>query len=345
VTKGLVLDLAADVGSKRALELERKALESNNEELRQKAIRALADWSNASASGDLLKLAKGAKANRDRLLALRGYIRIAGMDGAGISSAERTAVFRQADSLATRPEEKRLIAGNLRNAGTPEALKMLIGYMKDKSLKQEAELSAADLIWNLRLLRSEEVMKLAEELTGSSNKAVAQKARASLADMNKANAYLRNWSYAGPFQEKNKDGRAIFKTVFPPEKPGLAGVPWSPLQKGISNEFIDLLQAIRNMNNCCVYVQTRIVSDKDHQVRLEMGSDDGIRAWVNGTLVHSNYQERACTPGQDIARINLKKGENIILLKIVQQSGGWAFSCRLMNNNGTAVKGLKVLAN
>ncbi|MBT5690627.1 MAG: HEAT repeat domain-containing protein [Opitutae bacterium] len=185
LTKLFVLDLATGVGSRRALDMERAALTSGNEELRQKAIRALANWSNASAAGDLLKLAKDAASDRDRLLALRGYIRLAGTAGGIKSGQERTAMLKQADALAKRTDEKRMIVGNLRSGGTPEALKMLFVYIKDESLRREAELSAAELAWNLRRTKSEEVRKLTKELTGSSNKGVANKARSALAEMNK----------------------------------------------------------------------------------------------------------------------------------------------------------------
>ena len=41
-------------------------------------------------------------------------------------------------------------------------------------------------------------------------------------------------------------------------------------------------------------------------------------------------------------KVTLAKGVNRLMLKIVNESGHWAFSCRIRQENGMPVEGLQV---
>jgi len=55
-----------------------------------------------------------------------------------------------------------------------------------------------------------------------------------------------------------------------------------------------------------------------------LGSDDAVKVWLNGRLVHRNWTERAVRLDDDILRLHLNKGTNRVLLKIQNRGGGWA---------------------
>ena len=88
-------------------------------------------------------------------------------------------------------------------------------------------------------------------------------------------------------------------------------------------------------------MRTRVRSPKGADAWLELGSDDAIRAWLGGKLVHSNYTQRGMTPRQDIAKIGLKEGWNELMLKVVDHEGGWSFCCRVRAADGSALEGLR----
>jgi len=340
-TKGVILTLAAVSGDPDALAMERKALASGNKALYGQALRALAAWPNASASADLLKLAKGSSPKVDRLVALRGYIRIAGLETARLTGAQQTQMLKTAMGLADRTDEKKQVVSGLQNAPTLEALNMLKQYMDDPALRAEAEMAAATLIWNLRTSHPAEAIAAAQELLKSRNKTVANKASKTIADLTKAQAYVRAWLVSDVYRVKGKDGQAVHKTAFPPEE-GDKDVTWKRLVKGIGKETLNLETAIGPMERSCVYVKTTLESPSEQTVRLELGSDDGIKAWLNGKLVHDHWVTRGCTPGQDVAKVKLNKGRNVLLLKIANEGTHWAFSCRLRQQNGMPVEGLRV---
>ena len=75
-----------------------------------------------------------------------------------------------------------------------------------------------------------------------------------------------------------------------------------------------------------------------------MGSDDGVKAWLNGQVVHSNNIDRGDVADQDTAPITLKKGVNQLMLKISQGGGGWSACARIVGSDGKPIPGLKIEA-
>ena len=62
---------------------------------------------------------------------------------------------------------------------------MLKRYMADPALRAEAEMAAANILWDLRKKNPAEVKAMAEELRKSKNKTVAGKAAKALGDLKK----------------------------------------------------------------------------------------------------------------------------------------------------------------
>lgn len=183
--KASILDLSAAIGNSDALKLQRSALKSGNKKLATAALRSLAKWPNETAAADLLALAQNASEAVDRIVALRGYIRIAGLNTAKLSNADRVKMLQIAMKTATRPEEKKQVIGMLQNVKSPQSLKMLEEYFDDATLSTEAQMSAANMLWDMRKKPSPQVKAIAEKLAGSKNKTVADKARRVLKELNK----------------------------------------------------------------------------------------------------------------------------------------------------------------
>ncbi len=55
------------------------------------------------------------------------------------------------------------------------------------------------------------------------------------------------------------------------------------------------------------------------------GSDDGLEVWLNGEKIISNDVPRVAAPDQDKAALALNAGDNQLLMKIYNRSGGHAF--------------------
>lgn len=71
-------------------------------------------------------------------------------------------------------------------------------------------------------------------------------------------------------------------------------------------------------------------------LRMFLGSDDYIRVWINGEEVHS-YNERTRNATQDddeVDGVSLRKGWNLVAVKLVNIKGGWEFFLRFADKDG-----------
>ncbi len=83
-----------------------------------------------------------------------------------------------------------------------------------------------------------------------------------------------------------------------------------------------------------MYAHTYVYSPEPQSPYLSMGSDDGIRAWVNGELVWSNDVVRTCTNDQDKVQVLLNPGWNKLLIKVKNMTSSYGFSVRFTDAEG-----------
>ena len=95
-------------------------------------------------------------------------------------------------------------------------------------------------------------------------------------------------------------------------------------------------------DNRAAYLRNRVWAPVAQDVRLELGSDDGVKVWLNQSVVHANNRPRACRVGEDKVNITLNEGWNELLVKVVQGGGGWAFCGRLVQPDGALTTGLRM---
>jgi CubicO group peptidase (beta-lactamase class C family) len=69
---------------------------------------------------------------------------------------------------------------------------------------------------------------------------------------------------------------------------------------------------------------------------LGIGSDDGVKVWLNGKLVHEKWAIRPVHPDEDIVPVQFVAGRNRLLLKVQNASDGWGFTCRVMGEKAQA---------
>jgi len=159
---------------------------------------------------------------------------------------------------------------------------------------------------------------------------------------------LGTWYMIGPFYPPNK--QKDFTLAFPPEKEaalnkyddlsaalegGEGGRPaWQDaLAKSYGNlrwkacpQFDDGVPHDLSAGAYgSTYLYRTIKAPRDMTLTAYFGSDDGLRAWLNGKLLISNDVPRVAAPNQDTAKLELKKGDNHLLLKIHNNSGGHGF--------------------
>ncbi len=90
-------------------------------------------------------------------------------------------------------------------------------------------------------------------------------------------------------------------------------------------DYLDLTELYGRPSDVFVYMYAEVESDYAGEAYLHSGSNDGAKIWFNGIKVidHVTKNGRGAEKSQDIAKIELKKGKNTILLKVDQLGGGW----------------------
>jgi len=133
-----LLSVLGKIGDSSALFRLRKALNSDNIESRGAAIRALAEWPTSEPAVEMLKAAENSENKVHRILALRGSVRLLGLDSKR-APEETIEMYKKAMSLAPDAVEKKRVLSGLAKTKSLDALQMAAGYLQDETLFREAE--------------------------------------------------------------------------------------------------------------------------------------------------------------------------------------------------------------
>jgi hypothetical protein len=248
--------------------------------------------------------------------------------------------------VADKPEDKKRILAGLGEARAVEALALVEAGLKDPALQPEAALAAAQLADKVRETDATKAKALVQAALAASKDGNVKKAAQGVLDvMDMYEGFIRTWLGSGPYKTEGKDGSAIFDVAYPPEQGDGKAAKWAPPPANSVGPWqITLDAALGGGDNIAGYMKTRVFAPAEMDAQLEIGSDDAVKAWLNGKPVHANNCDRGCSPKQDVVKVRLQNGWNDLMLKIVNKSGGWAFCCRVRKTDGSAVDGLKVEA-
>jgi hypothetical protein len=95
------------------------------------------------------------------------------------------------------------------------------------------------------------------------------------------------------------------------------------------NGLVDLARDAGKVDYSIGYAWTEFEAPEDMQAWLGLGSDDGVRVWLNGEVVDDKWIARTSRLDDDVVAVRLHKGKNTILIKIQNVTGQWSFTSRL----------------
>jgi hypothetical protein len=110
--------------------------------------------------------------------------------------------------------------------------------------------------------------------------------------------------------------------------------------------YIDFKKYVENQKSedVLAYAVAYVYCDEAmRDLKVLAGSNDQCRVYVNGVSVLTHEKGRTLEKDQSIANgITLKKGENVVVLKVANEGGGWQGCLRFMDKNGTPIRHLQV---
>ncbi len=82
-----------------------------------------------------------------------------------------------------------------------------------------------------------------------------------------------------------------------------------------------------DFNDVSSYAVITLVADEDIEgAMMGVSSDDSVKVWLNGEVVHTNATNRGrgnAQSFQDTFAVNLVQGDNILMIKVSERGGGW----------------------
>jgi len=172
------------------------------------------------------------------------------------------------------------------------------------------------------------------------------------ASLGLGSAFVRNWYLVAPFDNPGEhEGLA---KVYGPEEAIAGGklpdlqatyqgklgpVGWKLVQS--RQDQVDLVALLGPLENVVAYALSYVYSPRAQPVLLLVGSDDGVKVFLNGEQVFVNPVSRGAKPDDDRVDADLKQGWNQVLLKVDTGGGGWGLYFQVADPDGNSLEGLQ----
>ncbi|MEZ6052465.1 MAG: hypothetical protein R3C02_13945 [Planctomycetaceae bacterium] len=161
---------------------------------------------------------------------------------------------------------------------------------------------------------------------------------------------LMSWKLIGPFDNKDMKG---FDVAYPPEQEidfsakyegQLGEVEWKSYQSEKQDGEFDIGELVANHKGSVTYATTMFENDREQDVEFRISTQNAWKLWLNGELLFAREEyHRGMFFDQYRVRGTLKPGENVLLLKVLQneQEQDWAqdykFKFRVTDFSGRAI--------
>jgi len=175
--KSPLLRVLTSIGSASALMVVRTAVTESSPEVRAAAIRALGAWKTADAAPYLFAVAGATSDSTERTICLRSLLGMAA--NPDFPAEQRLGMCRQAATLITQSEEKKLLLAALGSIPSAESLELVTPHLDDAAIKDEA--CAAAVAIAEQLLKGQNAAQVAAKLIEPLQKAAEATANADLA--------------------------------------------------------------------------------------------------------------------------------------------------------------------
>jgi hypothetical protein len=156
----------------------------------------------------------------------------------------------------------------------------------------------------------------------------------------KADEYMTRWAFLGPMPihgvayppEEENQIKAFDEETFdldrfePKVKIGDEEYEWMQLHS--RSAVVDPPRPANRLNYVYGYAWAQVDMPKETRAVLGIGSDDAVKVWLNGELVHRHWVNRGLMKDNDLVPVTFKKGNNQLVLKVFNGVMGWGFLCR-----------------
>lgn len=117
---------------------------------------------------------------------------------------------------------------------------------------------------------------------------------------------------------------------------------WQPVSSKILEFSIKDVESCSPSDYVITYAACYIESPQEREIKICLGSDDGTKVYLNHKFVGGVHIHRGIVHDNDVYRVNLKKGYNLLLLKVEQGEEQYEFCLRLKTLNDQPLEGVNI---
>jgi beta-galactosidase len=199
--------------------------------------------------------------------------------------------------------------------------------------KKEIYQAVQTSIWRLEQLLSQVLTNLKAPVDAR------QAERLAFLDLGPQFKVIKHWNVLGPFPVEEEDGEKMLSEKFPGEETAVVGdfnpnntftnsegkgLNWRTTVQADKKGFINLGVALKRDTLAIAYGIAVVSSDTEREAVLRLGADWRMMAWVNGEQVFKTLHGHN-KAGAYKVKVKLKKGENLISVKVASGSKGFGF--------------------
>jgi hypothetical protein len=170
-----------------------------------------------------------------------------------------------------------------------------------------------------------------------------------------AQGFLQTWLVLPPlpFNENENGGQALDRPQLADEaslrpRPGeevtVGGQPLRWQEHRSAKAVVDFNAVLgevtgRSLTFAVCYIESEKARDG---LWLQVGCDDEARVYLNGREVYEARLAHSLVTLDTVGPVSLKRGNNVLLLKVANETGQWEACARLIDDAGRPVQGLRV---
>jgi len=341
--KGALLRVLAAREDPEMAALLKAATEDDSAEVRVTAFDLLGGVDDPALEATLLEAAERGS-DLIQPVALGSYLRLAARrEEKGETEAAR-AMYHQALRLASQDEQRRQALRGIWTIASPDSLPEVEPLLEVDGVRDEATGAAIAIAETLAENgETQRAKDLLHRILGlNPPRHLANAAAERLRDLGedtshfaREKGFVTHWWLTGPFPSENK--AAWDQAFFPEQEIALEKEYEADGRKFQWHAFVTPdVQGVVNLEpqfdprqNVAAYAYTEITVAEAQDVLFKIGSDDDVKVWLNGQLIHANPASRPLRVDEDVVATRLEAGVNRLLLKILQGGGQWEFCLRI----------------
>lgn len=198
------------------------------------------------------------------------------------------------------------------------------GKVSNATLQVDEQLEAFKSVLREKWMSSERIRMLSEKVRRHESDEFIRKL-----------GFVKRFKMIGPV---GGEGIDCFNTVYPPERQIDKG-NWRTVSTD-SAGYLNFLDHMSPTDWVGAYAYCTVISPQISSAQIRLGTNDTATLWFNGEKIFSKNIERSAAPDSDILPVQLRRGENTILIKVCNTELNWGLYLRISDHDGIAMNDL-----